>query len=747
MAEETYTPPPEPLTKGKAVEATLTDKEIKEIEKLNGIKAAYWYNVVLDPQFDWYTKVNGQKFQASPLPANFLNALHPSLAYGRYFNKSDKWNSCILSSNMSNAIFGTSNSIGKTITVYTESGKSVKYRVIGVLSKEVTDPKYMISLPFITFYGFIIPYNPTLRHKSNFATLNSPFFNNLLIIPKQGYYNSLIKGIKKILGKDYPYLVSSLSNLMKYTIGAQTRYNRIKTLLLISILTVITALFTLIEFLILEIRLRKKEIGIKRALGKTIKSIAFNKVADVFKYYIAAFVVAVIIIKISLPHLQNYTKLGYFVPGVIAPTLSQILPLRLSIPAIIIAFILLLLFIVFSIMLSVSKMLATPPALLIKDSKTTYKHNSRIALIVILALCSTTFLASLSIINIQKKEITALYDEVNPSIVRLVPATFLSYNTYRNFMNITYEDYLTLKEKLKGKALIGYRCDFPLSNGKMGDKSFVRISQATEQYPELYGFKVVEGRFINDSDFNKSVCAVGEALAEKNKLKIGRIFTGRTVVGIVQGNNFLVNHTVYIPLNKSATAAEISHTPRGRYGGQGLILLKAINGYSNSDVIKTAKKILIQYHPGKDAPCIANLKEIIDSVYQARVGMFIILSIFTLLSLLSAFLSLSALLFIEVIRRTREIGIKKAIGATSREIIKEFTMNGLITTIIALVMGIPIGIVISLIIEKTKGWNYYIPVNILILIILVSLALGFIFSFLPALFASHIKPVEAIRSE
>jgi ABC-type antimicrobial peptide transport system permease subunit len=54
---------------------------------------------------------------------------------------------------------------------------------------------------------------------------------------------------------------------------------------------------------------------------------------------------------------------------------------------------------------------------------------------------------------------------------------------------------------------------------------------------------------------------------------------------------------------------------------------------------------------------------------------------------------------------------------------------------------------ISLIIEKLKGWSYYIPVNILILVISVSLLLGFMFSFLPAYFASKTNPVEAIKSE
>ena len=315
-------------------------------------------------------------------------------------------------------------------------------------------------------------------------------------------------------------------------------------------------------------------------------------------------------------------------------------------------------------------------------------------------------------------------------------------------MNFTYEDYIALKDNLKGKAIIGYRFDnFPTAMGEIGDKSFMRISQATEQYPELYDFEVIKGRFLKDSDFNELTCAVGESLAEENKLKIRSTYMGRTVAGIVRGNNFLVNHTVYVSINDSATAEEIAKTPEDIYGGKGLILLKPVNGYSENDVIKTAKEVLMQRHPGKDTPYVIHLKEMIDSIYQARAGTFIILSIFILLSLISAFLSLSALLFIEVIRRTREIGIKRAIGATSREIVKEFTVAGLKTTIIALTIGIPIGILAALFMEKLKGWNYYIPVNILTLVILVSLALGFVFSFLPALFASHIKPVEALKNE
>ncbi|MCD6107217.1 MAG: ABC transporter permease, partial [Caldisericaceae bacterium] len=248
IAEEMYVPPPNPERSGKTVEATLTDDEIKEIKRLEGIKAVYHFNVSKDEQFKWYTKVQDKNINASPVPADFLNALHPSLAYGRYFNESDGQRVCMLSNSMNRALFGTVNSVGRTITVY-ESGKQAKYKVIGILSSENEDPKYIIALPFITMYGFLIPYDPNteLINSNIIDNFSLDKFNNLFIIPREGKYNYLMKKIKEVLGEDYPYLVSSLPNLMKYTLGAQIRYNRIKTLALVSILTIIAALFTLIE--------------------------------------------------------------------------------------------------------------------------------------------------------------------------------------------------------------------------------------------------------------------------------------------------------------------------------------------------------------------------------------------------------------------------------------------------------------------------------------------------------------------
>ncbi len=746
-AEEIYIPPPNPEKSGKTVEATLTNNEIKEIERLKGIKAVYCFNIVRDEQFNWYVRVRDKEMKASPVPAGFLYALHPSLAYGRYFDRSDGQNVCILSYSMSKALFNTINSVGRTITVY-ESGKQVKYKVVGILSSENEDPKYVDALPFIPMYGFLIPYNPKIMDTRFSNSPNLSFFNNLIIIPQRGKYNYLVKKIKGILGEDYPDLGTSLPNLIKFTLGGQIRYNRIKTLTLVSIFTIITALFTLIKFLFLELALKKKEIGIKRAIGKTIRCITLDKILDVFKYYIIAFAIAVITIKVSLPYLGKYTKLGYIVPSMFAPTFSQPVSLKLSIASISISFVILFAFVVIAISFSVSKVLKNPPGVLMKDNKTEHKSNSRFTLVIIFILCTTTLITSLSIINIQRNQITALYNEITPDIIRLSPFPPLSkYIPYARHMNITYDDYILLKKKLKGKAIVGYRCDLPSNTGKFGSRSFIRLLESTEQYPMLYSFEVVKGRFIKDSDFNKFVCAAGETLAEENKLKIGDIYMGRTVVGIVKGNNFIVNHTVYIPNDEGSMANEIVKTPEGKDGGKGLILLKPVSGYSDNDVIGIAKETLVRQHPNKDIPGIVDLKEKIQSIYQARIGTFIILSIFIFLALLASFLSLSALLFIEVIRRTREIGIKKAIGATRREIIKEFTLNGLKTTIIALVIGIPIGILIALFTEKLKQWNYYIPINILILVITISIILGFIFSFLPALFASYVKPVDAIKSE
>ncbi len=752
-AEEMFTPIPNPKRSKEVLQAALSEEEIKKIEKLNGIKSVYMFNVATDGQFDWKTNMpDGKKILALPISADFLNALHPLLAYGRYFNKSDGQNVCVLSYGMSKELFGTANSIGKTITVYGGSDGPSKYRVVGVLSKKLEDARYATVLPFIPAYGFFIPYDPAIKSGlvKRHPNLSIPDnFNNLFIVPQKGKYNYLMRKIKEILGKDYPYLVSSLPLCMKYTLGARIRYNRIKTLGLVSVLIVITVLFTLIEFLILEINLRRKEIGIKRALGKTIRGIAFDKIKEIFIYYVFAFAIAVIIVHISLPYVSKYTKLGYMIGGIVDSTLSQTVHLTLSAPAVLIAFLTILVSVYVSVVIFVSRMLKNPPSILIKGSEEMYKHNSRFALVIILSLCAAVLFTSLSIINVQKNEIITLYNETSPDIIRIGPfVPFGKYNAYAKPMSFSYEDYLVLKDKLKGKAIIGYRYDnFPQSIGKLGDSSFIRLVQATEQYPELYDFSVLKGRFIKDSDFNKFVCVVGESLAKSKNLTIGSTFMGKTVIGIVKGNNFLVNHSVYVPINSNATAESIAKNPDSVYVGTGLILLKPINGYSKDDVIKITKEVLIKRHPGKDAPRVVHLKEMVDSIYQARVGTFIILSIFILLALLSAFLSLSALLFIEVIRRTREIGIKKAIGATAKDITKEFTMNGLTTTLIALIIGIPTGIAVSLIIEKLKGWNYYIPINILILVTLISLLLGSLFSYLPALFASKTNPVEAIKSE
>ena len=374
----------------------------------------------------------------------------------------------------------------------------------------------------------------------------------------------------------------------------------------------------------------------------------------------------------------------------------------------------------------------------------------------LIAISVSVLISSYAIKYYTERKIELSEKEVVPQVVRIFPAkTFLSEGKTVSVAigapEYTLEDYFALRDALKGRALVGFRHSVPVSDPMSG----VRYAEATPNMDKIYNFTASEGRFIEDKDIGEMVCVIGAEVARKEHLKVGSFIAIHMysssnnlyrIIGIAGKSNSLVDNTVFYAVSEKALTNEWFSATK-KYAGSGIILIKANNPDERLTIAKEALGLLNKRHPDKNPGTIYDIEKYANIILRSATSLYTLLSIFILLALLSAFLSLSALLFIEVIRRTREIGIKKAIGATAKDITKEFTMNGLITTLIALIIGIPTGIAVSLIIEKLKGWNYYIPINILILVTLISLLLGSLFSYLPALFASKTSPVEAIKSE
>lgn len=116
------------------------------------------------------------------------------------------------------------------------------------------------------------------------------------------------------------------------------------------------------------------------------------------------------------------------------------------------------------------------------------------------------------------------------------------------------------------------------------------------------------------------------------------------------------------------------------------------------------------------------------------------------ISLLVGGIGIMNILLVSVSERTREIGIRKAIGATNRQILNQFLAEGLVLSIGGGIIGIGVSYLINLLLRLYSGWKPIISLPILFLAVSVSVAAGVIFSMAPAFKAARKDPITALRS-
>ena len=105
------------------------------------------------------------------------------------------------------------------------------------------------------------------------------------------------------------------------------------------------------------------------------------------------------------------------------------------------------------------------------------------------------------------------------------------------------------------------------------------------------------------------------------------------------------------------------------------------------------------------------------------------------------------IMLVTVTERTREIGLRKALGAKKGVIISQFLIESIILTFAGGVIGMGFGIVISLVISHFINLPFTISPNSVILAIVVSGAIGILFGWYPARKAANLQPIEALRYE
>ncbi len=162
------------------------------------------------------------------------------------------------------------------------------------------------------------------------------------------------------------------------------------------------------------------------------------------------------------------------------------------------------------------------------------------------------------------------------------------------------------------------------------------------------------------------------------------------------------------------------------------------------DLMRQRKRI---NDPDKESVDIRNMAEIQATISSTTRTMSWLLGSIAIISLLVGGIGIMNIMLVSVTERTKEIGLRKAIGAKAKDIMKQFLIESVVLTVSGGVIGIILGISIAFVLSLAAGWTTKVSVSAVLLSTVFSVGVGIIFGLWPARQASKLNPIEALRYE
>ena len=284
----------------------------------------------------------------------------------------------------------------------------------------------------------------------------------------------------------------------------------------------------------------------------------------------------------------------------------------------------------------------------------------------------------------------------------------------------------------------------------------VNLIGVTQGYQEIRRLLVLRGRYFDSTDMETrdKVCLITKQLAAKlfaQENPIGRnVRMGEltfTVIGV-----FVERVETFGLSDIQAESVLIPFSLMKYYTGVDVIRVLDAQA-DNADDVKSVRRqvaqILKSRHPADAEYDVQSLTAILEAARTISMALTIVLIVIAFIALLISGVGIMNIMLVTVKERTREIGIRKAIGAARREILYQFLIEAFLISGGGAVIGILIGLAVPVAVQPFLPGSLRVPVSNLsvILAFVVSCSTGLFFGYLPASQAAKLQPIESLRYE
>jgi putative ABC transport system permease protein len=295
-----------------------------------------------------------------------------------------------------------------------------------------------------------------------------------------------------------------------------------------------------------------------------------------------------------------------------------------------------------------------------------------------------------------------------------------------------------------------------------GNQNWSTIIQGvTPEFFQIRDWMLTGGRYFTGADVEASskVAVLGQTVAGNlfgEESPIGKVIRIKrvpfTIVGLLerkgqspQGQD--QDDIIIVPV----TTAQKKLFGSAHIGTVGVILTQAVDGESVKEAEKQIHELLRQRHrigPGQENDfSVRNLSEMLAVAEASTRIMSLLLGAIASVSLLVGGIGIMNIMLVSVTERTREIGIRMAVGAREKDILLQFLIEALVLAVTGGAIGILVGVGGSSLISLFAKWSTLISPGAVFLAFGFSAAVGIFFGFYPARKASRLDPIEALRHE
>lgn len=277
------------------------------------------------------------------------------------------------------------------------------------------------------------------------------------------------------------------------------------------------------------------------------------------------------------------------------------------------------------------------------------------------------------------------------------------------------------------------------------------ILATTPSLAKIAGLEMRDGQFI-DSVTNKDTAVIGSQLSIDlfgTEQSIGQTFKVRgqtfTIIGVLKNTDDPVNFN-NVDFNRTAIVSLES----GKNFHQGIaqihqIDIQAKNAQALPTVTQTVKDRLIKNHMDEEDFSILTGREIAQPTSEFFDGLAGMMTAIASIALVVGGIGIMNIMLVSVAERTREIGLRKSVGASNSHIVWQFLIESLIISALGGAIGYVTGYIIALIASSALGFSPALTWQIALVSLGIALIIGVVFGLYPAIRAARKDPIESLR--